>query len=327
LTYQEAKERFDKLFKNEMGFEEAQVMLREMFERGENAEEIAAAAEVMKSHALRLNLDKSLENKLIDVVGTGGDKSFSFNISTTSCLVICAAGGFVAKHGNRSITSKSGAADVLEALGISLAIAPDQQVKLLEETGFVFMFAQNHHPAMKHIMPIRKSLDHRTIFNILGPLTNPAGVRRHSIGVYDRNLAPVLAEVFKKMGALSAAVVCGDGGVDELALSGLNFVARTAGQQTFLYELSASRFGLVEAPTEALRGGDAAFNAKITWNVFNNEATEPQRDVVLLNAAIGLEVLGLARDIKDGIAIARETIVSGRAREKLAKIIEVSAKL
>jgi anthranilate phosphoribosyltransferase len=327
LTYQEAKGQFDKLFKNELGFEEAQIMLREMFERGETAEEIAAAAEVMTSHALRLDLDPALEGKLVDVVGTGGDKSYSFNISTTSSLVVCAAGGFVAKHGNRSITSKSGSADALEALGVSLDLNPDQQVKLLEETGFVFMFAQRHHPALKHIMPIRKSLNHRTIFNILGPLTNPAGVNKQCIGVYDHALAPVLAEVLKKMGSKSAAVICGDGGVDELTLSGASRVARLIGENIHLYELDASHFGLIRAPLEALRGADAKFNAQIARNIFNGVATPAQRDAIYFNTAIALEVIGMARDIKEGIEIASEAIESGKAAKKLDQIVEVSSKL
>ncbi|GHV07370.1 anthranilate phosphoribosyltransferase [Campylobacterota bacterium] len=327
MTYGETAEQFDKLFKNAMGFEEAQALLRDLFERGENADEIAAAASVMISHALQLNIDKSLEEKLVDVVGTGGDKSYSFNISTTTSILLCAAGGFVAKHGNRSITSKSGSADALEALGVSLELKPDQQVKLLEETGFVFMFAQKHHPAMKHIMPIRKSLDHRTIFNILGPLTNPAGVKKQFIGVYDHNLTPVLAEVLKKMGSRSAAVACGDGGVDELTLSGPSHIARLQNETIRLYELDPVHFGLVRAPLEALRGGDAKFNAVITRNIFHNEATEAQRDVVLFNAAMALEVIGMARDIKDGLAIAREALYSGKASKKLDQIVAVSAKL
>jgi anthranilate phosphoribosyltransferase len=242
-------------------------------------------------------------------------------------LVVCAAGGFVAKHGNRSITSKSGSADALEALGVSLNLRLDQQVKLLEETGFVFMFAQNHHPALKHIMPIRKSLDHRTIFNILGPLTNPAGVNKQCIGVYDRDLAPILAEALKSMGSKSAVVICGDGGVDELTLSGPSYAARLIGETIHLYELDPSHFGLVNAPLLALRGADAKFNAQITRNVFSNKATEAQRDVIYFNAAIALEALGMARDIKEGVDIAKETIVSGKALKKLDRIIEVSSKL
>ncbi|MDR1452146.1 MAG: anthranilate phosphoribosyltransferase [Helicobacteraceae bacterium] len=327
MTYQETKAQFDKLFRNELAFEEAQIMLRELFERGETADEIAAAAEVMRSHAIRLDFDPSLLGKLMDVVGTGGDKSYSFNISTTSSLVVCAAGGYVAKHGNRSITSKSGSADALEALGVSLNLKPDQQVKLLEATGFVFMFAQNHHPALKHIMPIRKSLDHRTIFNILGPLTNPAGVNKQCIGVYDRSLAPILAETLKKMGSTSAAVICGDGGVDELTLSGPSCAARLIGNAIHLYEIDPSHFGLIRAPLEALRGSDAQFNAQITRDIFKGESSEAQRDVIYLNAAIALEVVGMARDIKEGIEIAKETIESGKARAKLEQIVEVSSKL
>ncbi|WP_457560112.1 anthranilate phosphoribosyltransferase, partial [Caminibacter sp.] len=169
------REMFERLFENKLSEEEARNFLIELYEKGESAEDIKNAAEVMREHSIKLPVSEELREKLIDIVGTGGDKSNSFNISSTTALLISSLGSYVAKHGNRSITSKSGSADMLEALGINLNLTPENQVKMLEEVGFTFIFAINHHPAMKHIMPIRKSLNHRTIFNILGPLTNPAG--------------------------------------------------------------------------------------------------------------------------------------------------------
>ncbi|MGE4295581.1 MAG: anthranilate phosphoribosyltransferase [Campylobacterales bacterium] len=327
MTHNEAKIQFERLFSEKMSFDEAREFLADLFKRGENADEIAAAAEVMRAHAVPLPIAPELEEKLIDIVGTGGDKSYSFNISSTVSLLLCAAGAYVAKHGNRSITSKSGSADVLEALGISLELLPAQQVKLLEETGFVFMFAQKHHPAMKHIMPVRKSLDHRTIFNILGPLTNPAGVKKQFIGVYDPALAPMLAEVLQKTGSVAAAVGCGDGNVDELTLSGPSQVAELSSRSIKRYEIIPENLGLKKAPVEALRGGDAAHNAQITYAVFKNQATDAQRDVVLLNAAMALKVEGMARDLKEGLEIASDTLRSGKALSKLEQIAAVSSKL
>jgi len=173
--FEEARAKFERLFRGEMPERDAREYLVSLYKRGESAEEIAAAVDVMRSHSIKLEMEESLRDKLIDVVGTGGDKSGSFNISSTVALILASMGAYVAKHGNRAVTSNSGSADMLEALGINLNLTPGQQVRMLEETGFTFMFAVNHHPAMKYIMPIRKSLPHRTIFNILGPLTNPAG--------------------------------------------------------------------------------------------------------------------------------------------------------
>ena len=181
MTYQEAVDKFSLLFENKMSEEEAKKFLIDMYEKGESSAEIAAAAKVMREHSIKLPIPEDLREKLIDNCGTGGDKSNTFNISTTTSLVLASGGCYVAKHGNRSITSKSGSADMLEALGINLNLKVSEQVKMLEDTGFCFIFAQNHHPAMRYITPIRKSLPHRTIFNILGPLTNPAGVKKQLI--------------------------------------------------------------------------------------------------------------------------------------------------
>ncbi|NOZ90872.1 MAG: anthranilate phosphoribosyltransferase, partial [Epsilonproteobacteria bacterium] len=178
------KEQFEKLFANKLSTNDARELLIELYKKGETSEDIATVASIMRENSIKLPISEELEDRAIDIVGTGGDKSGSFNISTTVSLLLASLGSIVAKHGNRSITSNSGSADVLEALGINLNLTPSQQVKMLEESGFCFIFAMNHHPAMKHIMPIRKSIEHRTIFNILGPLTNPAGAKKYLLGVF-----------------------------------------------------------------------------------------------------------------------------------------------
>ena len=179
------KQKFQDLFDDKFSTKEARKFLIDLYSKGESAEDIAMAAFVMREHSIKLPISKSLQDKAIDIVGTGGDKSGSFNISSTVSLLLASMGLVVAKHGNRSITSNSGSADLLEALNINLNLSPENQVKMLEETGFCFIFAMNHHPAMKHIMPIRKSIEHRTIFNLLGPLTNPAGAKKYLLGVFD----------------------------------------------------------------------------------------------------------------------------------------------
>ncbi|MEA3456143.1 MAG: anthranilate phosphoribosyltransferase, partial [Campylobacterota bacterium] len=201
------QEQFEKLFDNKMAESEARDFLISLYEKGESAEDIAAAAYVMREHSVKLPLSHELREKSIDIVGTGGDKSGSFNISSTVSLLLASMGSIVAKHGNRSITSNSGSADLLEALGINLNLSPENQVKMLEETGFCFIFAMNHHPAMKHIMPIRKSIDHRTIFNLLGPLTNPSGARKYLLGVFDPAYIQVMAKALLELGVKRAHVV------------------------------------------------------------------------------------------------------------------------
>ncbi|MEO1958862.1 MAG: anthranilate phosphoribosyltransferase, partial [Nautiliaceae bacterium] len=188
----EFKEKFEALFKNKLSQEEAREFLIKLYNKKESPKEIAIAAEIMRKYSIKLPLSKEIQEKLIDIVGTGGDKSNSFNISSTTALLISSIGSIVAKHGNRSITSKSGSADMLEALGININLPPSKQVRMLEEVGFTFIFAINHHPAMKHIMPIRKSIPHRTIFNLLGPLTNPANAKKYLLGVY----SPEFLELF-----------------------------------------------------------------------------------------------------------------------------------
>ncbi len=321
------KAQFEKLFNNELSEAEARQLLIDLYKKGESGEEIAAAASVMRRHSVSLPLSDELREKAIDVVGTGGDKSGSFNISTTVSLLLASMGCVVAKHGNRSITSNSGSADVLEALGINLNLSVDAQVKMLEETGFCFIFAMNHHPAMKHIMPIRKSIDHRTIFNILGPLTNPAGARKYLLGVFDPSFIKRMAEALVALDAKRAFVVSSHDGMDEISLSSNSAFAYVEGGRIFEGEIDPETFGFKKAPKEAILGGDAAHNAQITRDILSGREQGPKRDIVLLNAAYALFADGGVRDIQEAIERAQTVIDSGQASEHLKKMADLSQKL
>ena len=322
-----SKEMFERLFKNELNEEEAKEFLVGLYKKGESSNDIANAATVMREHSVKLPVSEKLQKELIDIVGTGGDKSGSFNISTTVSLLLASVGSKVAKHGNRSITSKSGSADVLEALGVNLNLSPEQQVKMIEEVGFSFIFAINHHPAMKHIMPIRKSLSHRTIFNILGPLTNPAGAKKYLLGVFSPDFIDKIANALLELDAQRAYVVSSQDGMDEISISApTDFVYVEAGKVTHgVIDPEAHGFKL--APKEAILGADAAKNAIITRGILGGEIKDAMRDVVLLNGAYALFVDAKARDIQEGIDILEDSLYSGKAFKHLEKIIEVSNKL
>ena len=328
MTYEEAKEQFTSLFEHKMSDDEMREFLLSM-ELNENTpvESIAAAAEVMRSFAVPLPISEELRERAIDIVGTGGDKIGSFNISSTTSILTAACGATVAKHGNRSITSKSGSADVLEALGINLGLSVEQNARLLEEAGWCFMFAQNHHPAMKFIMPVRKSIDKKTVFNVLGPLTNPANIKKYMLGVFDKAFVPKMAEALKINGAKSALVVSSQEGMDEIGISGISHAMRLQDEKLEALEIDPQSYGLKLAPLDAIAGGDAKENAKIMFNIFDNAATEAQRDIVLLNTAASLMVDGLARDIQDGLEMGREALGNARAKKKLKQIVEISNKL
>jgi len=319
------KEMFQRLFANKMSESKMREFLVSIPLDGSiSVEYIATAAEVMRQNAIPLEVNEELREKLLDVVGTGGDKIGSFNISSTSALVCAGAGCYVAKHGNRSITSKSGSADMLEVLGVRLDLDIKKSARLLEESGFTFMFAKNHHPAMKFIMPVRKSIDVKTIFNILGPLTNPANVKKSMLGVFDKELVPKIAQALKLNGFKSALVVSSQEGMDEISLSGITYACRLKDNELEEFEIDPEEFGLKRAPLEAIVGGDAKQNAKITLDILNNRASDAQRDIVLLNTGASLMVDGVARDIKEGIEMARDTIESKKAVKKLEEIVKVS---
>lgn len=315
---------FEKLFNNEMSTEEARTFLIELSQKGETPGEIAIAASIMREHSIKLPISKELQEKAIDVVGTGGDKSGSFNISTTVSLLLASLGCVVAKHGSRSITSNSGSADVLESLGINLNLTPQQQVKMLEETGFCFIFAMNHHPAMKHLMPIRKSIEYRTIFNILGPLTNPAGAKKYLLGVFSPEYIDPMAKALLELGAKRAFVVSSDDGMDEISLATTTHFAYLEGGILSRGVIDPEVFGFTLAPKEAILGGDATYNAQITRDIFAGKEHDAKRDIVVLNAGFALFVDGKARDIKEAFEMARDGIDSGKAKKHLELISKIS---
>ncbi len=321
------KSQFEKLFNNEMPENEARQFLIDLYEKGETGADIAAAASVMREHSIKLNLSDELREKAIDIVGTGGDKSGSFNISTTVSLLLASMGRVVAKHGNRSITSNSGATDVLEALGLNLDLSIENKIKMLEETGFCFFPATDHHPAMKHIMPIRKSIAHRTIFNLLGPLTNPAGAQKYLLGVFDASYVKVMAEALLGLDTQRAYVVSSKDGMDEIGLSCNTAFAYVSAGRISEGEINPETFGFKLAPKEAILGGDAAYNAQITRDIFSGEERGAKRDIVVFNAAFALFVDGHVIDIPEAIAMAEAQLDSGKALAHLDFMADVSQKL
>lgn len=319
---------FENLFNHRMNDDEMREFLVSLpLNETTEAGMIATAADVMRSHSIILEVPSELKPKLIDVVGTGGDKSGSFNVSSTVALVLAASGAYVAKHGNRSITSKSGSADVLEYLGVKLDLSLEQSSTLLQECGFTFLFAQYHHPAMKFIMPIRRSIPEKTIFNILGPLTNPVGLSKILLGVFDEVFVPKMAEAARELGMQSAIVVSSREKMDEISISDITYAGHLKNGVIDYFEIDPQILGIKKAPFEAILGGEAAQNAVILTDILNNRATEAQRDMVLINAAYALIAEGMARDAQDGLEIARDTLFSGKAAQKLDQIISVSSKL
>jgi len=319
-----AKMKFDDIFENRLPQEEVKEYLIELYERGETAAEIAGAASAMRDHLIPLPIHYDLKEKIIDNCGTGGDKSNSFNISTTVSILLSACGSYVAKHGNRSITSKSGSADMLEALNINLNLSLENSAKMLEETGFTFMFAQNHHPAMKYIMPVRKSIPHRPIFNILGPLSNPATVSKQSIGVFDKSYINKIAYALDMLETKRSIIVSSNDGMDEISISDISFGSSLFNGKIEDFEINPENYGLKFAPKEEIVGGDASFNANITRELLSNKLIGAKLDIVLINTAAALIVDEKARDFQDGIQMAKEAILNGKAKEKLEQIIKVS---
>ncbi|MFP4660998.1 MAG: anthranilate phosphoribosyltransferase [Halanaerobiales bacterium] len=285
--------------------------------KGETIEEITGAARVMREKAISIRNIKELS---IDTCGTGGDGSNTFNISTTVTFVLAAGGLTVAKHGNRSVSSKCGAADVLEALGVNLSLTPSQVEKCVEEINLGFLFAPVHHKAMKYAIKPRRDLGLRTIFNVLGPLTNPAAVNYQVMGVYHPSLIYPLASVLKNLGVKSAMVVNGNGHIDEFTLSGPNHVAYLHDNQIKEMEITAEDVGLKQAALEDITGGSPDINKDIILDILKGK-TGPKRDVVLFNAAAAFKVTGLSQTWDEGIKMAAEIIDSGKAFKKLNELI------
>jgi anthranilate phosphoribosyltransferase len=288
--------------------------------KGETADEIAGCAEAMREHVLVV---RPARTDLVDTAGTGGDGAGTFNISTAAALVAAAAGAGVAKHGNRAVSSSSGSADVLEALGFNLELPPETIARSIDELGFGFLFAPTHHPAMRHAAPVRRDLATRTVFNVLGPLTNPAGARAQVVGVYAPELVPTIAEVLARLGAERAFVVHGAAGVDELSPAGPNLVCEVANGQVRRREIDPLDLGIDRCAPEELGGGDPADNAETIRRILSG-AQGGKRDAVLLNAAGAIAAGGLARDLGEGVGLAREAIDSGAAGERLEALIAFS---
>jgi len=288
--------------------------------RGETPEELAAFARVMRSRAVEVDAPAGA----VDLCGTGADGLHTFNISTLSSFVVAGGGAPVAKHGNRAITSRSGSADLIEALGIPLDPGPEAVARSIREIGFGFIFAPAYHPALKHAMPIRRELPMRTIFNLLGPLSSPARVRRQLLGVADPTLLPLIAGALSRLGAVRALVVHGADGTDELSLAGPNRAVLVDDGEMSDVVIDAIELGLDRASLAALTGGDAQLNSAIALSVLGGEPG-PARDVVLLNAAAALFVAGLAAGVKEGLALARDSIDSGRAADIVTAASRVDA--
>jgi anthranilate phosphoribosyltransferase len=288
--------------------------------KGETADEIAGAAEAMRAHVVPVRPQR---DDLVDTAGTGGDGGRTFNISTAAALVAAAAGAGVAKHGNRAVSSLSGSADVLERLGFDLELSPTRIAESIDELGFGFMFAPAHHPAMKHAGPVRTELATRTVFNVLGPLTNPAGARAQVVGVYSAALVPVIADVLVRLGARRAFVVHGAGGIDELSPAGPNLVCEVVDGDVQQREVDPLDLGIPRCDPAELRGGTAEENAQGIRDVFAG-ADGGRRSAILLNAAGAIAASGHAADLRDGLAVAREALDSGAAGERLERLAAFS---
>jgi anthranilate phosphoribosyltransferase len=289
--------------------------------KGETAAEIAGCAEAMRSHVLAVTPQR---DDLVDTAGTGGDGAHTINISTAAALVAAAAGAAVAKHGNRAVSSACGSADVLEALGFSLEQEPARIAQSIDELGFGFLFAPSHHPAMRHAAPVRKELATRTVFNVLGPLTNPAGARAQVVGVYSEQLVRTIADVLAQLGARRAFVVHGAGGIDELSPVGPNLLAEVVDGSVRERTLDPeAELGIARCSVEQLRGGTPADNAAAVRAVFEG-GDGGRRDAILLNAAGAIAAAGHAADLREGLELARETVDSGAAADRLEQLVEFS---
>jgi anthranilate phosphoribosyltransferase len=289
--------------------------------KGETVDEIAAAAQVMRELSTRVRV--KMDERLIDTCGTGGDGIQTFNVSTASAFVAAAAGARVAKHGGRSVSSTCGSADVLEALGVNVNLTPEQVARCVDEIGIGFMFAPNHHSAMKHAAPVRRELGIRTLFNLLGPLTNPAGARRQVMGVFDKSLTGKLAHVLQQLGSEHVLVVHGSDGMDEITFTGDTYVAELKNGQVTEYAVNPQQFGLPLHRTEDIRVHDADESRRMVLAVLEGQAG-PAREIVLLNAGAAIYVAGVAESLRIGIAMAAQAIDDHSANEKLGQLVAIS---
>ncbi len=316
LTETEAQEAIGVVMRGQASETQLAALLTAWRAKGFVVDELVGAARTMRGYALRVSVRPGV---LVDTCGTGGDDLGTFNISTVAAFVVAGAGIRVAKHGNRAVTSSCGSADLLTELGVTVDVEPEVVSRCINEVGIGFMFAPRFHPAMKHAAPVRKALGFKTIFNFLGPLTNPAGVKYQLVGVSDPNLLETVAETLKRLGSRRVLVVCGEGGMDEVSLSGPTQVVELDGGELKAYSVSPEQFGLTPAPIEKLQGGSVAVSAGMAEEILQGKGGPP-RDAVLLNAGAALHVSGSASDIPTGISMAKEALKSGRALEKLEKL-------
>lgn len=322
LTFDEAKEVMNEIMSGETPDTLISAYLVALRMKGETIEEISGSAKGMRDNGTKLLHDMDV----LEIVGTGGDKANTFNISTTSAFVAAAAGCKVAKHGNRGVSSKSGAADVLEALGANITVEPEKSKELLDKVGFCFLFAQKYHPAMRFVGPVRGELGLRTIFNVLGPLTNPAGASMEIIGVYEEELVEPIAKVLLNLGVKKGMVVFGQDTMDEITPSAKTTVCEIRDGETKSYEINPEDYGVSICKKSDLEGGDGIENAQITKDILSGKLQGPKRDAVLLNAGACIYVQNDNLTYEEAINIARETIDSGKAYEKLQAYIEESNK-
>lgn len=319
LSREEAAGAFDAMMSGEATPSQMGGLLMALRVRGETVDEITGAVSAMRAKMLSVTAPPDA----VDIVGTGGDGSGSVNVSTCAAFIVAGAGVPVAKHGNRALSSRSGAADVLAALGVKIDLKPEQVGRCVKECGIGFMFAPSHHPAMKNVGPTRVELATRTIFNLLGPLSNPAGVKRQMVGVFSRQWVQPLAQVLKNLGSESVWVVHGSDGLDEITLTGPTFVAALENGEIRTFEVDPEKAGLPRCGRDGLKGGDAHANAVALQSVLDGMPS-PYRDVGLLNAAATLIVAGHARDLKEGVELGVRSLDSGAAAGKLKHLIAVS---
>lgn len=317
LTKEEARECMNEIMNGEATDVQMSSYLTALSLKGETIDEITGSAAGMREHCIKLLNDE----EVLEIVGTGGDGSNSFNISTTSSIVIAASGIKVAKHGNRAASSKCGAADVLEKLGVKIDVSPKKSATILNEINICFLFAQNYHIAMKYVAPVRRELGIRTVFNILGPLTNPAGASMQVMGVYDETLVEPLAKVLNNLGVKRAMVVYGQDSLDEISLSAPTSVCEVKDGTYTSYTITPEQFGFKRCQKEDLVGGDPEYNAKITRDILGGKKG-PKRDAVLLNAGAAIYIAGRTDTMQEGVALAAKLIDEGKALAKLKQFIE-----
>ncbi len=322
LTYQEAEAVMDEIMSGEATTIQMSSYLTALAMKGETIDEITASAAGMRAHGLRL----LHEMNVLEIVGTGGDGSNSFNISTTSAMVIASAGVPVAKHGNRAASSKSGAADVLEALGVKITVSPAKSLELLQKLNICFLFAQSYHTAMKYVAPVRKELGIRTVFNILGPLSNPAGANMELMGVYEEELVEPLAQVMMNLGVTRGMVVFGQDKLDEISMSAPTSVCEIRDGKLTSYTIAPEQFGYERCGKDDLKGGTPQENAEITRAILTGADKGPKRQAVCLNAGAALYIAGKASSLEEGVRLAESQIDNGEALRVLEEFAKESNK-